>query len=293
MRKTALLFLLLLPAFMQTGAQTSIKQLEGSDNYEVTAGKLTMTIDAGFGGRIRSFRYGEKEVLSQSRWPESFGSTFWTSPQKEWNWPPVAEFDKQPYEAELKAGRLVLTSQASERLGLRVRKEFRAGEDERSVAVTYTLVNEGNEGRKVAPWEITRVANGGLVFFDAVADSIWPAGVLRFSQEHGAAWYAADEAPANRKVNADGRGWLAYYGDGLLMVKRFADLGPAEPAPGEAEIQVYVNRGKTYMELESQGAYTLLQPGEEIAWTVVWELETCELPCVPSAELVEKARGKR
>jgi hypothetical protein len=37
-------------------------------------------------------------------------------------------------------------------------------------------------------------------------------------------------------------------------------------------VQVYVNRGKSYIELESQGAYTLLQPVESLQWTVCWYL---------------------
>ena len=58
-----------------------------------------------------------------------------------------------------------------------------------------------------------------------------------------------------------------------MLTKRFADLTPEQPAPGEAEIQVYVNRGKTYIELESQGAYTTLAPGAELSWTVRWYLQ--------------------
>ena len=78
----------------------------------------------------------------------------------------------------------------------------------------------------------------------------------------------------------DGKGWLAYLNKekGLLLVKQFEDLVAGQPAPDEAEIQVYVNRGKTYIELESQGAYTTLQPGEELNWTVRWYL----LPSTPS-----------
>ena len=43
-----------------------------------------MTIDAQRGAKILSFKYGEQEIISQLRRPEAFGSTFWTSPQKEW-----------------------------------------------------------------------------------------------------------------------------------------------------------------------------------------------------------------
>ena len=57
--------------------------------YQLKSGNLSMTVDASKGGKILSLKYNDSEVISQLRWPESFGSTFWTSPQKEWNWPPV------------------------------------------------------------------------------------------------------------------------------------------------------------------------------------------------------------
>lgn len=241
--------------------------------YTLKCGDATMTINPDKGGKILSLKYQDKEVLSQSRWPESFGSTFWTAPQKEWNWPPVQEFDKQPYSIQKKEDdRLVITSPVSQRLGLSVGKDFQIDTKDGAFVITYSIKNEGKEACRVAPWEITRVPNAdGQIFFDAV-DSIWPAGLMTFERANGAVWYKTDVAPQNRKVNADARGWLAYATDGLLLLKRFPDLKANEPAPGEAEVQVYVNRGKSYIELESQGAYTLLQPGESLQWTVRWYL---------------------
>jgi hypothetical protein len=91
-------------------------------------------------------------------------------------------------------------------------------------------------------------------------------------------------------VNADGKGWLAYTAKGLLLVKRFDDLSPEQPAPGEAEIQIYVNRGRTYIELESQGAYQQLQPGESLSWTVRWYLLPYDGGAVPSEALLKKVQ---
>ncbi len=275
-------------------ATLTVQGQEANDNvFTLKSGDATMTIDAGKGGKIMSLKLKDKEVLSQSRWPESFGSTFWTSPQKEWNWPPVQEFDKQAYTVKQRGDkRLVISSPVSERLGMSVGKDFAPGTTDGSFVITYSIKNEGSEPRRVAPWEISRVPNGdGLIFFEAPADSIWPAGLMTFEYDHGASWYKTDEAPANRKVNADGTGWLAYCADGLLLVKTFADLKPTEPAPGEAEIQVYVNRGKSYIELESQGAYTLLQPGEQLSWTVGWHLLPVDATQQPSPQLVQKVRS--
>ena len=254
-------------------------------------GDVTMSIENEKGGKIMSLKYKGKEVISQSRFPESFGSTFWTSPQKEWNWPPVPEFDKNPYTLEQKDGRLIMTSQPSQKLGFRIRKEFVTDPKDNAIVVTYSIINESEETRKVAPWEITRVPNEGLIFFDAPLDGITAAGLMDFKAEHGAVWYQTDEANQNRKINADGKGWLAYADNGLLLVKQFEDLKPSQPAPDEAEIQVYVNRGKTYIELESQGAYTTLKPKEELSWTVRWYLVPFEGDAQPSENLLKKVRS--
>ena len=58
---------------------------DNQETYTLEAGKMSMTINAEKGARIMSLKYGDKEVISQLTWPETFGSTFWTSPQKEWN----------------------------------------------------------------------------------------------------------------------------------------------------------------------------------------------------------------
>ena len=257
----------------------------------VSVGNVTMTVSPKTGGKVLSLKYDGQEVISQSRFPESFGSTFWTSPQKEWNWPPVPEFDKQPYTVDESDGRLVLTSQVSEKLKYRIRKEFSADPADKAIVVTYSIINESGETRQVAPWEITRVPNAGLIFFDAPVDAITPAGLMNFQPKHGVAWYQADETGENRKINADGHGWLAYCNNGLLLVKRFDDLTPSQPAPGEAEVQVYVNRGKTYIELESQGAYTELKPGAELTWTVNWYLAPYDGKAEASDALKQKVKS--
>ena len=272
------------------GVTTTLAQ-DNDGKYTLQNGERTMVIDAAKGGKILSLKYGEREVISQLRWPEAFGSTFWTSPQKEWNWPPVPEYDKRPYTVEQKDGVLTLTSEVSERMKYRIRKAFAVDERDGAFVITYTIINESDEVRRVAPWEITRVQNeGGLIFFEAPVEGITPAGLMDFKDAFGAAWYQTDETNGNRKVNADGKGWLAYYNNGLLLVKQFDDLDASQPAPDEAEIQVYVNRGKAHIELESQGAYTTLQPKESVNWTVRWYLQPSDLPVEPSEKLLKLAR---
>lgn len=287
MMKRVLFCALTLTIAMQAAAQ-AVEETDGK--YCLVAGNVTMTVDANGGGKILSLKYKDAEVINQSRWPESFGSTFWTSPQKEWNWPPVPEFDKRPYTVEQKKPTLVMTSEVSEKLKLRVRKAFAVDGQAGAIDITYSIINEGDDTRSVAPWEITRVPNDGLIFFDAPVEKITPQGLMAFKPAFGAAWYQPDEAQQNRKVNADGKGWLAYANKGLLLIKKFQDLDASQPAPDEAEIQVYVNRGKTYIELESQGTYTSLKPGESLDWTVRWFLVPFDGESVPSEALLKQVK---
>ena len=265
--------------------------IKNSDaKYSIQMNDLTMTIDSK-GGKILSFKYKDAEVISQIRFPEAFGSTFWTSPQKEWNWPPVPEYDKQPYTVEVKGASLVMKSNVSPRLKYSITKEFVPDAKDNAIIVNYTITNESGETRKVAPWEITRVQNGdGLIFFDADVAKITPPNLMDFKEEYGAAWYQPDVSNQNRKINADGKGWLAYATNGLLLVKKFQDLEPSQPAPNEAEIQVYVNRGKAHIELESQGAYTTLEPGKSLIWTVRWYLVPFDGAITPSKALLKKVK---
>ena len=202
----------------------------------------------------------------------------------------MQEFDKYPYEIEEDGtDKLVISSGVAEKLGLRVKKQFCTNDRDHSLVVTYSIINAGKQTRKVAPWEITRVPNEGVIFFDSPVEGITPAGLMPFKASEGIAWYETDTANENRKVNADGKGWLAYLNKGLLLVKKFEDLSPTQPAPDEAEIQVYVNRGKTYIELESQGAYTTLAPGEQLTWTVKWYLVPFK-GTAPSKQLLKTVR---
>ena len=280
-------------------AQT-IQQLD-DEKYVVSVQDLSLTVDAAHGGKILSFKLGEQEVIAQNpaaapqpaqeegqprrRWfnPNSFGSTFWTSPQAEWNWPPVPEYDSLPYTAEITDGpvkvadvvipALVLKGQVS-KYGYRVCKCITVDPSDLAFIVTYSIVNESGEQRKVAPWEITRVPNGGFLEFDATPEGITPADLMKVSFDEGLAVLEVDVANENRKINVDGKGWLNFRDNGLVLTKRFPDIAPEEAAPGEAEIQVYIDARKSFVEIEAQGPYTTLEPGEKLDWTVRWYLAT-------------------
>ena len=298
MKLNAILAVAALLGTTALSAQT-VQKLD-DEKYVLSVQDLSMTVDAGHGGKILSFKLGEQEVLAQNpaaapqpapqgegqprrRFfnPNSYGSTFWTSPQAEWNWPPVPEYDNLPYTAEIKDGpvkvadvtipALFLQGQVS-KYGYRVCKAFTVDPSDLAFVITYSIVNESGETRKIAPWQISRVPNGGFLEFDAKPEGVTPADLMKVTFAEGLATLEVDEADQNRKINVDGKGWLNFRDKGLVLTQRFPDIAQDAAAPGEAEIQVYIDARKSFVEIEAQGPYTELKPGEKLDWTVRWYL---------------------
>jgi hypothetical protein len=244
-----------------------------------TFGDTVFAVDAAKGGRIVTFSLAGKNILTAARNSQdnNWGSTFWPSPQSDWNWPPPAELDPGPYAASLDGTTLSLVSPTVAALGLAVTKKFSVDVSAGAVTTEYGLSNRGTQARKVAPWEITRVASGGLTFFP-MGDGAPTKGMqdlLPLQIAGGVAWFACDTTPlaSDQKVFADGHeGWIAHVDGNLLLVKAFTDTPLGQAAPGEAEIELYTDAGRTYVEVENQGAYASIAPAATATWKVRWFL---------------------
>ena len=116
MKRIAIVCAALLCAAVSASA-AQLTEEKGEGLYGISAGKVSMVIDAGKGAKILSFKYEDQEIISQIQRFNAFGATFWTSPQSEWNWPPVAEYDRLPYEVELGEDRIVMNGKVSEKFG--------------------------------------------------------------------------------------------------------------------------------------------------------------------------------
>jgi hypothetical protein len=279
----------------------SVVPVANGSLYSFQFGDTQFAVDARLGGRIVTFALSGRNILTGPAVdPANFGSTFWPSPQSDWGWPPPAEIDGAPYAASLDGAVLSLSGATAAGLGLAVEKKFSADSQAGVVTVVYTLANRGSKARQATPWEITRVAAGGLTFFPMGEGGPrkGPQDLLNPTVVNGVAWfpYNAAAITADQKLFADGReGWIAHVDGDLLLVKSFADTLPSQAAPGEAEIEIYANAAHTYVEVENQGAYVNLAPGAAAAWTVRWMLRKLDLASTParagSAPLLDLVRS--
>jgi uncharacterized protein DUF4380 len=281
------------------GPSPVVPTLQNGD-YVFASGDLSLAVDPQVGGRVVSFALAAQNALTGTDAnATNYGSTFWTSPQSDWNWPPPPEIDNQPYTASVDGGELTLQGAANPALGVKITKVFSLDPASGSVSIRYTIENAGTSPRSLAPWEVTRVQPSGMMFFPtgATASSADSGPPLATQQASGATWFDYDAAviTGNIKYFADGlRGWLAQENGGVLFVKKFADVPLDAQAPGEAEIEIFVSGDRAYVELENQGAYTPLAAGTSLAWTVRWYL--VKLPAsvdasVGSASLVSFVDG--
>jgi hypothetical protein len=245
--------------------------------YTFTFGDTVFTVDAAKAGRVVSFALAGRNVLTaaKNREDNNWGSTFWTSPQSDWNWPPPPELDPNPYTARLDGAALVLESAIIPALGLVVSKRFTVDAGGAAVTIAYGIINRGPQARRVAPWEISRVASGGLTFFPMGEGQPWKGfqELLPLTITDGVAWLPSETQPASadQKAFADARaGWIAHVAGDLLLVKSFPGISAAQAAPGEAEIELYTDAGRTYVEVENQGGYVELAPGAALTWPVRW-----------------------
>jgi hypothetical protein len=203
---------------------------------------LSFEVDARTGGRVTALRVGGRNLLTG---PEidagNFGSTFWTSAR-------------------------------SASLGVEIEKRFSADRARGAVLFEYRIHNLGTVPLRTAPWQITRVGPGGLTFYPS-GDGAFPPSNLGVQDALGATWYDYDRASIteHQKHFADGReGWLAHVDGDALLIKTFPAVPRAAHAPGEAQIEIYASPAHTYVEVEAQGAYEIVDPGEALTWEVVW-----------------------
>jgi hypothetical protein len=259
-------------------------------------GNLALVVDASIGGRITEFSLdGKNALLSEGKLT---GSTFWTSPQKDWGWPPPAAIDTDPFEIQLHEGKLKLISAIESGLGIRVEKTFGSNIQGNGFEITYTLRNMSDRTIKLAPWEVTRVS-GGFTFYPTGGKQV--SSDLKTTEIDGITWYfyEADKlsAGARIKVLEDGaEGWIANANPetGLLFIKAYPDISAFQFAPNEAEIELYASPSKNYIEIEQQGAYTTIPPSSSLDWTVTWYLQhigTKNIIGNGDAEMVRRARA--
>ncbi len=266
---------------------TPVSVTSDGDLDTMTLGDLKMVVDWAHGARVTEFSFRGTNVLVTRDENINFGGTYWPSPQANWCaagvdcWPPPEVIDSGPYTGGITGDSIELTSGQQSIAGIAgsaigVTKRFTPVPDSGAVDVTYTLTNLSQaDAISLAPWQVSRVAAGGLTFFGQGSGPVTyapnTAPTFMVNEMAGALWYVSAPVTHDSKALADGTGWIAQATpERLLYLITYPDIQPADAAPGEAEIELYTN--SSYVEVEQQGALAALPPGGSSTWTVRWKL---------------------
>lgn len=246
--------------------------------YTINNAAQELTIDPSIGGRITELKLnGINFLTTKSIHPIFWGSTLWPSPQKFWGGPDLVELDRSVYTDTILGNTLKMVSKPDPNSGFIFTKEFSVNKKLGAFELKYSITNGSDTIRKVAAWEVTRVQTGGLTFFPTGQGLRWGniAGLVK--ESNGISWfnYEPEKIPSkHNKFFSDGKeGWIAQVNNGIIFIKYFKDEPKELAAPSEAEIEVYTNPDKTYVEVEVQGGYTTLKPGSSLTWTVFWYIK--------------------
>ena len=249
--------------------------VERDGRYILEVGNTSFEVDPALGGRITRFAAAGANVLMPLEdlgdWTNG-GSTFWTSPQAAWGWPPPEPMDRLPYRAEVEGTHLVLTSPDTlvGAATLRIEKRFWVEAEREAIGLQYAVTNLG-DALTLAGWEISRVPATGVTFYSGgPALALGGAKLPATQASLGVVWmdHGAQESEAKLGADADA-GFIAYACPTLLFVKTFADVAPGAAAEGEAEVELYV-KPREYVEIEQQSAARLLETGDTLSYALRW-----------------------
>ncbi len=264
-------------------------------------GSTEVTFLPSEGGRLAHLRYdGVDLVLGPGVVPGFHGDTFWPSPQSRFDWPPPPVLDVHPYQVVAdSAHSITMRSAPDQDFGLQVDKRFDLHED--GLAIEFTVTNIWPHAQDVAPWQVTRAPRSGVVVW-ATGQPFHDADRLRKQAEDPGCWFVhrdstavfdglaigADHSsvpvaavPVTSKLFADAHGWLAHVHHSTVFLRIFPDLTVEQAAPRQGEVELFVDPERDYIELENQGAYVTLDPGQSLTYPVQWRFRRLD-PEVPT-----------
>ncbi|HET9914283.1 MAG TPA: hypothetical protein VFQ13_20485 [Anaerolineales bacterium] len=171
--------------------------------------------------------------------------------------------------------------------------EIRINPDRPQVIVQHELRNAGAWAVEFAPWALTMLRPGGVAIFPQPVGNTDEAGLL--SNRQLIVWpytklgdprlhlrddfvlvHATPSLPPIKFGYFNPHGWMAYWLDGVLFVKRFDVQTNMPHADHGCNAESYCN--DEFIELETLGPLLKLEPGQFVSHTETWELYTTLVP---------------
>jgi hypothetical protein len=210
------------------------------------------------------------------------GHRLWHAPE---NMPNSYALGEEPGEIIPEGDGLLARPQVEAETGLQKSIQVSLDGDQPRVVLRHMLVNRSQEPIECAPWAITQLRVGGIAILpqsrhetDVLPNrslALWPYTRMENPQVTWGNEYILVRAEMEGPFKIgfpNPRGWLAYWLEGTLFVKRAAfDAGAAYYDYGSSS-ECYC--GYRFLELETLAPITRVAPGETVTHVETWELWT-------------------
>lgn len=175
--------------------------------------------------------------------------------------------------------------------GIQKVMEFRLDENRAGLTIHHRLTNQGLWAVRLSVWAITQFKLGGVVILPQQqgpldADGLlpnrelvlwsytrWSDARLRLDEPAILIDTRREGQPRSQPVKVgyhNPHGWIAYWRKGVLFVKRSEVVPGAKYPDGGCNSECYCN--DWFVELESLGPLTRLEPGQTVEHVETWEL---------------------
>jgi len=171
------------------------------------------------------------------------------------------------------------------------------------VIIQHELKNEGAWAVEFSPWALTMLRLGGVAILPQPVGNADPAGLLANRQVSIWPYTRLDDPrlvlrddciliKGDKTVSADStpikvgyfnpHGWIAYWIDSVLFVKRFDPITGVSHPDGGCNTESYCNH--KFLELETLGPLVKLSPEATVTHTETWELYSgFDQPFIPES----------
>jgi len=264
----------------------------GLECYPLENESLKLLVTRSVGPRILSFGFKDGDNLF-AELPETVidvpgGGTFrfygghrlWHAPEE-----PGRTYlsDDVPVDIAPLENGLTVTQKTEPQTGLQKTIEVRFPGNSPQVVITHHLTNHGLWPVTCALWALTQMKTGGTAVLPQVRQdtgvlpnrslALWPyTDMLNPNVRWGSNYVLLDaELDSPFKIGfPNPRGWLAYWWNGMLFVKRSAYEAQAEYFDYGSSSECYCDH--RFIELETVAPIRTIAPGETASHIETWEL---------------------
>lgn len=223
--------------------------------------------------------------------PTPYGDFYFRGGHRLWHAPEAMPRTYVPDTGEIKITNIpngvVLETETEPGANIRKRIEIKLAVDTPSLTLTHTLFNDGLWTLELAPWAITQFRLGGIAILPMPTEKVDDAALLPNRQisfwtytrlndkrlslrDEFSLFHAESSLPPFKMGYFNPHGWLAYYIDGVLFKKTFNPSTLAPYPDNNCNAELFCN--DEFVELESLGPLTKLEPGASVQHQETWEI---------------------